>query len=183
MYNNTVVWDNSTGAYLFTKDTSTSPYGQSIVRWAGLNMEYNVSDVGYTLLYEVNVKKWGRNGSNVTTNGFIVPLCLGGRTIAMNLSGFGIALNTWYKIAIVFPSYNGVSRYSRNYKDGVEISNYDRGTTVYSGNANTNVLMDIGRCFDTFSYSYTDCQFYLRNAMAFTDALDIDTIKKIQKII
>ena len=180
--NNTAVWDNAEQAYLMTKDASTSPYGQSIVRWSGLDMQYNISDIGFTILYEIKVVKWGNNSNGVSTDGFIVPLVLGGRTLAVNAANMGIQLNQWAKIALVYPQYNGVPRYSRQYKNGVEMTNYYRGTTVYSGNANTNIMMDTGRCFDTYSLGYTDCQYYLRNAYAFTAALDIDTIKQIQHI-
>lgn len=180
--NNTALWNNDEKAYLFTKDASTSPYGQSIVRWSGLNMNYDITNMGQTLLYEINVVKWGRNSNGVNTYGFIVPLCLGGRTMASNINTNQITIgtNTWVKIAQVYSKYEGTPRYSYIYVDGQVGFSYDRGSTVATGNANTNIMMDVNKCFDSYSYGYTDCKFYLRNAMAFTAALDIDTIKKIQ---
>lgn len=107
--NGTVTWDASKGAWYF-QDLYSSRY-DVIASWQGLNLPFDITNIGFTLVYTINVAQDGYNPYD-SSMGKIAPLVLGGRTAIFNCNYIVNSLNTWIDGAIVLPKYEGVSRYN-----------------------------------------------------------------------
>jgi hypothetical protein len=172
--NGTVTWDANEQAWYF-QDLYANVY-DVVASWQNLSLPFDITNIGFTLLYELNIYQDGIDSSYF---GAVIPLVLGGRTIALNARYVTSQLHTWYKVAQVFPKYEGVSRYSYAYSNGNVVQSVNRGTTRYTGNSLTNARVDSNY---RNSQAYRNGKYYMRNAMVFDAALTQAQIKEIQQI-
>ena len=172
--NGTVTWDSNEGAWYF-QDLYPNTY-DVVASWQGLSLPFDITNIGFSLLYEIKITQDGIASNHF---GAIVPLVLGGRTLAFNARYATSQLNVWYKVAHVFPKYEGVSRYSYIYSNGVLVRSDNRGTTRYTGNSLTNTRVDSNY---RNSQIYRNCKYYMRNAMFFDANLTQQQIREIQGI-
>lgn len=161
----TVTWDDDNGAYKFEGPTSKS-MSYYIGSWNNLDMDLDISNAGFTFLYEVNAPTYT-----------ICPIIFGGRQWAHNLESgsFRPSYNQWNKYAITLECYSGTTRYSRYYYNGVLKNTLDRGNTptVFSELAKQRVEIDTNN---------TSHIWWMRNAMIFNRPLTQDEIIEIQNI-
>ena len=172
--NGTVTWDANAQAWFF-QDLYANVY-DVVASWQNLSLPFDITNIGFTLLYELNIYQ---NGVDSGYMGAMLPIVLGGRTLALNARYATSQLNTWYKVAQVFPKYEGVSRYSYIYSDGNVVRSDNRGTTRYTGNSLTNTRVDSNYRNSQF---YRNAKYYMRNAMIFDANLTQAQIREIQQI-
>ena len=174
--NGTVTWDATEQAWYF-EDLNASTY-DVVASWQNLSLPFDITNIGFSLCYEINIYKNG-NIYNSNYMGIMLPIVLGGRTVAFNAQYATSQLHIWYKVAQVFPKYEGMNRYSYIYSDGNVVNSYNRGNTRYIGNALTNTRVDSN---NRNSNNYSSCKYYLRNAMFFDANLTRTQIREIQQI-
>ena len=172
--NGTVTWDANEQAWFF-QDLYANVY-DVVASWQNLSLPFDITNIGFTLLYELNIYQNGVDGGYI---GAMLPIVLGGRTLALNARYATSQLNTWYKVAQVFPKYEGMIRYSYIYSDGNVVRSDNRGTTRYTGNSLTNTRVDSNY---RNSQAYRNAKYYMRNAMVFDAALTQAQIREIQQI-
>ena len=172
--NGAVTWDANEQAWFF-QDLYANVY-DVVASWQNLSLPFDITNIGFTLLYELNIY---RDGIDSSYFGAVIPLILGGRTIALNARYVTSQLHTWYKVAQVFPKYEGVSRYSYSYSNGNVVQSVNRGSTRYTGNSLTNTRVDSNY---RNSQTYRNAKYYMRNAMVFDAALTQAQIREIQQI-
>lgn len=172
--NGTVTWDSNEGAWFF-QDLYPNTY-DVVASWQGLTLPFDTTNIGFSLCYEIKIVQDGIDSSYF---GAIIPLVLGGRTVALNARYVTSQLHTWYKVAQVFPKYEGVSRYSYAYSNGNVVQSANRGSTRYAGNSLTNTRVDSNY---RNSQAYRNAKYYMRNAMVFDAALTQAQIREIQNI-
>ena len=172
--NGSVTWDSNEQAWYF-QDLYANVY-DVVASWQNLLLPFDITNIGFTLLYELNIYQ---NGVDSGYIGAMLPIVLGGRTLALNARYATSQLNTWYKVAQVFPKYEGMSRYSYIYSDGNVVRSYNRGTTRYTGNSLTNTRVDSNY---RNSQVYRNAKYYMRNAIIFDANLTQSQIKEIQQI-
>ena len=161
----TVTWDNNKDAYRFYGPTSKS-MSYYIGSWNNLNMDLDITNAGFTYLFEVNAPIYP-----------ICPIIFGGRQWAHNLlsGSFYPTYNVFGKFAISLEPYSGTTHYSRYYYNGVLKNTIDRGNTptVFSALAKQRVEIDTNNTSHTW---------WMRNAMIFNRSLTQDEIIEIQGI-
>lgn len=174
--NGSVTWDPNEQAWYF-QDLYQNTF-DVIASWQGLNLPFDTTNIGFSLCYEI---KLVQNGYNQWSSalGMCLPLILGGRTAGFNAQNMVTSLNVWTKCAVVFPKYEGVSRYSYLYKNGDEIHSDNRGNTIFTGNSLTNTRIDSNHRNST---AYSNAKYYMRNAMFFDVNLSQAQIREIQQI-
>lgn len=173
--NGTVTWDANEQAWFF-QDLHANVY-DVVASWQNLSLPFDITNIGFTLLYELNIYQNGYDSGGYM--GYMIPIVLGGRTVAINAQYATSQLHTWYKVAQVFPKYEGVSRYSYSYSNGNVVQSVNRGTTRYAGNSLTNTRVDSNY---RNSQAYRNAKYYMHNAMVFDAALTQAQIKQIQQI-
>ena len=171
--NGTVTWDANEQAWFF-QDLYANVY-DVVASWQNLSLPFDISNIGFSLCYEINIYQNGYD----SYFGAVIPLVSGGRTIALNARYATSQSHIWYKVAQVFPKYEGTSRYSYTYSDGNIVSSVNRGTTRYTGNSLTNTRVDSNYRNSNF---YSGAKYYMRNAMIFNAALTQTQIREIQQI-
>lgn len=161
----TITWDNDKNAHKFEGPTSRSS-SYYIGSWNNLDMDLNITNVGFTYLFEVNASTYS-----------ICPIIFGGRQWAHNLQSgsFNPTYNVFGKFAISVEPYSNTTRYSRYYYNGVLKNTIDRGNTptVFSELAKQRVEIDTNNTSHTW---------WMRNAMIFNRPLTQDEIIEIQEI-
>ena len=172
--NGIVTWDTNEQAWFF-QDLYANVY-DVVASWQNLSLPFDISNIGFSLCYEINIVQDGQGGGIM---GKILPIVLGGRTVALNVQYVTSQLHVWYKVAHVFPKYEGMSRYSYIYSYGNVVQSFNRGTTRYTGNSLTNTRVDSNYRNST---NYSNCKYYMRNAMIFNAALTQAQIREIQQI-
>lgn len=175
--NGTITWDTNEQAWYF-EDLNASTY-DVVASWQNLSLPFDITNIGFSLCYEINIYKNGKGYGSSDYMGSILPIVLGGRTVAINAQYATSQLHIWYKVAQVFPKYEGMSRYSYIYSDGNVVHSDNRGTTRYTGNSLTNTRVDSNYRNST---NYSNCKYYMRNTMIFNAALTQTQIREIQQI-
>lgn len=174
--NGTVTWDATEQAWYF-EDLNASTY-DVVASWQNLSLSFDITNIGFSLCYEINIYNNG-NFSNDYMGMGMLPIVLGGRTVAINAQYATSQLHIWYKVAQVFPKYEGMNRYSYIYSDGNVVKSVNRGKTSWRGNSLTNTRVDSNY---RNSQAYSSCKYYLRNAMFFDANLTQTQIREIQQI-
>lgn len=173
--NGTVTWDSNENAWYFQDLYSGT--NDVVASWQGLNLPFDLSNIGFSICYELKLIEDGFGGGSYI--GKLIPLVLGGRTVALNARYLVNNTNEWTKCAVVFPKYEGTSRYSYLYCNGSVTHSDNRGTTQYTGNSLTNTRIDSNYRNRNM---YSGAKYYMRNAMLFNANLTQAQIREIQNI-
>lgn len=180
-----MTWDSNKQMWLF-EDNVYIPgqnVGGRIGRWTNVsNMGFDITNIGYSLLFEVNIVQNGFHPSYTTPpKGCLIPLVLEG-VGGWNLMEANPFEGRTYKISFVYPKYDGSSgRYNTAYADGNQIRNLYIGNTKATGTSQTNSIVNTG-FINSYRNAYSGCKYFMKNAMIFNRQLTQQEINEIQEI-